>query len=226
MSLVRPASHAPYRKLVLFCPEHGVLDRDINAAANVAARAVSRVVKARMTRSEKPQTQITSAAQNAHAKPHGENSNRNRMKSKFIMEKKNAEFLRVNLPYAPLGHKQCTWSQRTKADQDTMLPFLGTNMAALKADTSMTYDRRLYNPVGYAKYMSVMLRATSMVRQAALLIQWKGAAVRGMLVAATWNPRIGRGCYATALRDCRVFERTEVAGLSLLGGIRHPVKRG
>ena len=34
------------------CAEHGTMDRDVNAAANIAARAVSRVVKARATRAK------------------------------------------------------------------------------------------------------------------------------------------------------------------------------
>lgn len=34
------------------CPEHGVMDRDVNAAANIAARAIPRVVKARATRAK------------------------------------------------------------------------------------------------------------------------------------------------------------------------------
>lgn len=37
---------------VSVCAEHGVMDRDINAAANVAARAVPKVEKARRTRAK------------------------------------------------------------------------------------------------------------------------------------------------------------------------------
>ena len=37
---------------VSVCAEHGVMDRDVNAAANIAARAVPRVVKARTTRAK------------------------------------------------------------------------------------------------------------------------------------------------------------------------------
>ena len=47
------------------CPEHGVMDRDVNAAANITARAVPRVAKARVTRAKKPETTATSAAQNS-----------------------------------------------------------------------------------------------------------------------------------------------------------------
>lgn len=37
---------------VSVCAEHGVMDRDVNAAVNIAARAVPRVVKARVTRAK------------------------------------------------------------------------------------------------------------------------------------------------------------------------------
>ena len=37
---------------VSLCPTHGMLDRDVNAAANIAARAVPRVEKARKTRAK------------------------------------------------------------------------------------------------------------------------------------------------------------------------------
>lgn len=44
----------------------GEMDRDVNAAANIAARAVSRVVKARATRAKnrklRPQGQLKNAA--------------------------------------------------------------------------------------------------------------------------------------------------------------------
>ena len=37
---------------VSVCPKHGAMDRDVNAAANIAARAVSKVEKARKTRAK------------------------------------------------------------------------------------------------------------------------------------------------------------------------------
>ena len=48
---------------VSVCAEHGVMDRDVNAAVNIAARAVPRVAKARMTRAKKQETQVAAAAQ-------------------------------------------------------------------------------------------------------------------------------------------------------------------
>lgn len=47
---------------VSICPKHGALDRDVNAAANIAARAVPKVEKARKTRAKnrnlQPQAQL------------------------------------------------------------------------------------------------------------------------------------------------------------------------
>ena len=45
---------------VSICPEHGAMDRDVNAAANIAARAVSKVEKARRARfkNRKLQSQV------------------------------------------------------------------------------------------------------------------------------------------------------------------------
>ena len=47
---------------ISICPTHGVLDRDVNAAANIAARAIPKVEKARKTRAKnrklQPQTPL------------------------------------------------------------------------------------------------------------------------------------------------------------------------
>ena len=50
----------PTRELSV-CPEHGEMDRDVNAAANIAARAVPRVTKARATRAKNRKLQPQSA---------------------------------------------------------------------------------------------------------------------------------------------------------------------
>ena len=47
--------HPGYK--VSVCAKHGVFDRDVNAAANIAARAVPRVEKARKTKAKKPNLQ-------------------------------------------------------------------------------------------------------------------------------------------------------------------------
>ena len=62
---------------VSVCPEHGVMDRDVNAASDIAARAVPRVAKARVTRAKnrKPQPQQplkTSASRSSLKYPGGD----------------------------------------------------------------------------------------------------------------------------------------------------------
>ena len=50
------------------CAEHGVMGRDVNAATNIAARAVPRVAKARVTRAKKQETQVAASAQDVARK--------------------------------------------------------------------------------------------------------------------------------------------------------------
>ena len=54
---------------VSVCPKHGAMDRDVNAAANIAARAVPKVDKARKTRAKnrklQPQTPLKPLAPGA-----------------------------------------------------------------------------------------------------------------------------------------------------------------
>ena len=48
-------THPKYK--VSQCAKHGIMDRDVNAAANIAARAVPKVEKARKTKAKNPQLQ-------------------------------------------------------------------------------------------------------------------------------------------------------------------------
>ena len=70
----------PTHKLSV-CTEHGVMDRDVNAAANIAARAVPRVVKARATRAKnrklKPQAQLRTPPARASLKYPGRDRTKN-----------------------------------------------------------------------------------------------------------------------------------------------------
>ena len=210
----------PTRKLSV-CPEHGVLDRDINAAANVAARAVSRVVKARMTRAKNRKLRSQAPLRTPIARNSLKNTGRNRMKSKPTPKRKKHHIVKeVILPSCPARAQAHRLEASVLADQDTH-DDLGTNMAALKQETSMTYDRRLYNPVGYAKYMSVMLGDTSDGPGVRAALYYSGCELRceGCWSPQTWNPRIGRDMTAAKRREIVAYlERPEVAGLSLLGG--------
>ena len=88
MSRVRQRVTHPIHK-VSVCPEHGEMDRDVNAAANIAARAVSRVVKARATREKnrklRPQGQLKTPPVRASLKYPG----RDRTKNKPTQKRKN-----------------------------------------------------------------------------------------------------------------------------------------
>ena len=126
------------------CGEHGVMDRDVNAAANIAARAVPRVTKARVTRAKnrklQPQAQLkTPVARNSLKYP-GRDRTKNRTTPK---RKKNRHLVSkgVNLPLRPARVQAHSLETSVLADQDTRVT-LGTNMAALKQG-SMAYKSRL-----------------------------------------------------------------------------------
>jgi len=133
----------PTHKLSV-CPEHGAMDRDVNAATNIAARAVPRVVKARVTRAKnrKLQPQVpprTPVARNSLKYP-----GRDRTKSKPTEKRKNhhARAVReVNLPLRPARAQAHSLEASVLADQGTC-GTLGTNVAALKQGNT-AYKSRL-----------------------------------------------------------------------------------
>jgi hypothetical protein len=83
------------------CPKHGEMDRDINAAANIAARAVSKVEKARKTRAKnrklQPQARLKTPIARASLKYPG----RDRTKSTSTPKRKKRTSKGVNLPISP-----------------------------------------------------------------------------------------------------------------------------
>ena len=115
------------------CPEHGTMDRDVNAAANIAARAVPRVAKARVTRAKnrklQPQRTLkTPVARNSLRYP-----GRDRTKSKPTPKRKNHRLVsgEVILPSCPARAQAQRLEARVLADQGAR-GALGTNVAALK----------------------------------------------------------------------------------------------
>ena len=121
------------------CPEHGVMNRDVNAAANIAARAVPRVAKARVTRAKnrklRPQQQLkTPVARNSLKYP-----GRDRTKSAPTPKRKNHHLISkgVILPSCPARVNVTT----VLADQGAC-GALGTSWAALKQGNK-TYEYRL-----------------------------------------------------------------------------------
>ena len=130
---------------VSVCTEHGVMDRDVNAAANIAARAVPRVVKARATRAKnrklKPQTPLRTPPARTSLKYPG----RDRTKNKPTPKRKNHHRVtrEVILPSSPARAQAPHLEASVLADQDAR-GTLGTNTAALKQG-NVAYKSRLYS---------------------------------------------------------------------------------
>ena len=132
----------PTHKLSV-CPEHGVMDRDVNAAANIAARAVPRVAKARATRTKnrklRPQASLrTPVARNSLKYP-----GRDRTKNAPTLKRKKHHriFRGVNLPVCPARVQAPRLEARVLADGGTVCD-AGTSKAALKQGND-TYECRL-----------------------------------------------------------------------------------
>ena len=115
------------------CPVHGAMDRDVNAAANIAARAVPRVAKARATRAKnrklRPQAPLkTPVARNSLKYP-----GRDRTKSKPTTKRKKHRrtVKEVILPSCPARAQTYSLEASVLADQSAC-DALGTGKAALK----------------------------------------------------------------------------------------------
>ena len=88
---------------VSVCPKHGALDRDVNAAANIAARAVARVEKARKTRAKNRKLQRQAQLKTPVARETLKYPGRDRTKHAPTPKmKKHPRVVReVNLPLSP-----------------------------------------------------------------------------------------------------------------------------
>ena len=131
-------THPTHKESV--CPEHGVMDRDVNAAVNIAARAVPRVTKARVTRAKnrklRPQAPLkTPVARNSLKYP-----GRDRTKNKPTLKRKNHRRAarEVILPLRPARAQAHCLEASVLADQG----ILGTVQAALKQG-NVVYKCRL-----------------------------------------------------------------------------------
>ena len=126
------------------CPEHGAMDRDVNAAANIAARAVPRVAKARVTRAKnrnlRPQAPLRTPVARTSLRYPG----RDRTKNAPTPKRKNSRRVvrEVVLPVCPARAQAGCLEASVLADQGTRST-LGTVQAALKWDTNVVYPCRL-----------------------------------------------------------------------------------
>ena len=134
-------THPTYE--VSVCAEHGVMDRDVNAAANIAARAVPRVAKARVTRAKnrklRPQAPLrTPVVRNSLKYP-----GRDRTKNKPTPKRKNHRPTNkgVILPVRPARAQTWRLAARVLADGGTPC-VAGTSEAALKQG-NVAYKCRL-----------------------------------------------------------------------------------
>ena len=125
------------------CPEHGIMDRDVNAAANIAGRAVPRVVKARATRAKNRKLQQQAQLRTPPARASLKHPGRDRTKNKPTpRRKKNRRaFGEVILPLRPARAQAPCLDTRVLADGGT-LRASGTSWAALKRG-NVAYKCRL-----------------------------------------------------------------------------------
>ena len=132
--------HPEYK--VSRCPVHGDMDRDVNAAANIAARAVPKVEKARKTKAksirlQKKQAPLKTPVARVSLKYPGQD----RIKNKPTPKRKKHRISKgVTLPISPARVKPTT----VLADCLTC-GVAGTSQAAIKQGTITTY--RLCSPI-------------------------------------------------------------------------------
>ncbi len=134
----------PTHKLSI-CTAHGAMDRDVNAAANIAARAVPRVVKARATRAKNRKLQPQAALRTPPARASLKYPGRDRTKNAPTPKRKNHRPFskEVILPSCPARAQAPRLEASVLADQDAH-GTLGTSKAALKQG-NVAYECRSCN---------------------------------------------------------------------------------
>ena len=130
---------------VSVCAEHGSMDRDVNAAVNIAARAVPRVEKARKTRSKNRKLRTQQPLKTPPARASLKYPGRDRTKNKPTPKRKNHRLISkgVILPSCPARAQASRLEARVLADQGARNN-LGTVQAALKRG-NVAYECRLYS---------------------------------------------------------------------------------
>ena len=130
-------THPEYK--VSVCPKHGALDRDVNAAANIAARAVPKVDKARKTRAKNRKLQRKVQLKTPPTRETLKYPGRDRTKHAPTPKRKNRHMREVNLPISPARVNMTT----VLADCGTY-GAVETNKAAVNQG-NMTYKCGLCN---------------------------------------------------------------------------------
>ena len=137
-------SHPEHK--VSVCPIHGVMDRDVNAAANIAARAVPRVEKARKTKAKNPNLQEGKAPlKTPVARCSLKYPGRDRTKDTPTPKRKKRVVREVNLPISPARAQVKCLEASVLADCNTCSAcVMGTFQAAINQGNK-TYTCRLCN---------------------------------------------------------------------------------
>ena len=130
---------------VSVCAVHGMFDRDVNAAANIAARAVPKVEKARKTRAKSRKLQEKTHLKTPVARCSLKYPGRDRTKNYPTPKRKNRPRVskEVILPSSPARAQATCLDARVLADCGAY-GATGTHQAAIKQD-NMTYECKLYN---------------------------------------------------------------------------------
>ena len=123
------------------CAQCGVFDRDVNAAANIAARAVPKVEKARKKRAKNPKLQEKTCLKTPTARRSLKYPGRDRTKNAPTSKRKKRVVREVNLPISPARVNPTT----VLADCNTCsVNVTGTSQAAINQGNK-TYECRLCN---------------------------------------------------------------------------------
>ena len=121
------------------CRKHGMMDRDVNAAANIAARAVPRVEKARKTRAKNHRLQAQEPLKTPIARDSLKYPGRDRTKNVPTLKRKKHISKGVNLPISPAR----VIPTSVLADWDAF-GILETSKAAINQG-NLTCECRLYS---------------------------------------------------------------------------------
>ena len=121
------------------------MDRDVNAAVNIAARAVPRVAKARMTRAKNKKLRSQPPLRTSPARDSLKYPGRDRTKKKPTPKRKNHRLAsrEVILPVCPARAQAYGLVARVLADQGARVA-LGTSEAALKQGNTAYKSRLCY----------------------------------------------------------------------------------
>ena len=141
----KEVEHPEYK--VSECAQCGVFDRDVNAAANIAARAVPRVEKARKKRSKNSKLQPQAPLKTPIARCSLKYPGRDRTKHVPTPKRKNhpRNVKEVTLPSSPARAQATCLDARVLADCNTCCGSVAETCKAATNQGNKTYTCRLYS---------------------------------------------------------------------------------